>query len=265
MRLQFTLLQLSALCLAEQQQPLGDKIKGWFDKAASYIPTSVPSVPNPIHAASAKVAETAVTPLTRDNWKQVIRRGPPTTFGEPDEWLIYIFGGNNTCYGKCDNATLAWNTSVALLSATSRSPKLASIDCEQDNFLCTLWGAHPPSMYHVLLPQSGADPTLRYVALNTSSVTATEIMELHTKRGFESIEPYTGVWNPFTGLFAKYNVNVPLAYVMVLFAKMPGWLPMVLISLLSRTFMNRQMPQNRGQAPGAAPAPAAAPKPAAKK
>ena len=112
------------------------------------------------------------------------------------------------------------------------------MDCEKDNVLCTLWGASPPSVYHILLPHAvNADPVLRYVALNTSSVTATEIQELSTKRGFESIEPYTGIWNPFTGILATTGLNLPLAYILAAFAKMPSWLPMVLISLLSRMFM----------------------------
>jgi len=105
-----------------------------------------------------------------------------------------------------------------------------------------MWGAHPPSLYHVLLSPN-ADPVVRYIALNTTNTTASEIAAVHTERKFESVDVYTGVWNPWTGVFAKTGLSLPFAYVLHLFSMMPGWAPMLIISLISRTFMARQGPR----------------------
>lgn len=103
---------LSAVA-ADDQKPLGDKLRAWFDKATSLIPTSVPSVlPNPLDAGAAKVASVAVNDLTLANWQQTIRPSVPSTKGGPEDWLIYINGGNKTCYGLCGNTTKAWNVSL---------------------------------------------------------------------------------------------------------------------------------------------------------
>lgn len=53
----------------------------------------------------------------------------------------------------------------------------------------------------------------------------------------EKKEPYEGPWHPFNGFIQEYGLAVPLAYVFWGFSKMPSWLPMILISFLSRSFM----------------------------
>jgi hypothetical protein len=101
---------------AEDQKPLGDKFRSWFDKATSLISTTVPSVlPNPIDAGAAKVASAAVTDLTLANWQETIKPSVPSTKGGPEEWLVYINGGNKTCYGLCGNTTKAWNVRLSSL------------------------------------------------------------------------------------------------------------------------------------------------------
>jgi hypothetical protein len=131
---------------------------------------------------------------------------------------------------------------VALLEATRTPPKLASVDCEEEQILFNLWAAGPPSILHILLPKPLADQTkpattVRYIPLNRTSVTATEIAEIHTKAKYEDTKPYEGYWHPFDGFLATTGLNLPAAYVMWGMAKMPSWLPMILISFLSRTFM----------------------------
>jgi hypothetical protein len=235
------LLALPALVAAEQK-PLGDfgdKLQGWWKQAQSYIPTQVPSVPNPVHAAAAKIANLAVTPLTINNFKEVLEsKLPPKATGEPDEWLVYIDGGNKTCYGRCENTTLAWNAATVLVSAQSGAPKLASIDCETDGVLCAAWSVTPPSLYHFLIPrEADADATVRYLPLNTTDVTAKSIADFTTKKQWEAIKPYTGLFHPFNSPLAKFGINIPLGWVIWGFAQMPSWLPMILISFISRSFM----------------------------
>jgi len=105
-----------------------------------------------------------------------------------------------------------------------------------------MWAVGPPSIYHFLIPkplpdQSKPTTTARYIPLNRTSVTALEIAELHTKENYKNTAPYEGVFHPFDGLLEQTGVNLPLAYFMWAFSKMPSWLPMIIISFLSRSFM----------------------------
>jgi hypothetical protein len=101
---------------AEQQKPLGDiidNLKGWWNKASSYVESSVPSIiPDPLDAGAAKVAEVAVLNLNSSNWKDILTPGESGVSSEQYEWLIYIDGGNKSCVDACTNASRAWNVST---------------------------------------------------------------------------------------------------------------------------------------------------------
>jgi hypothetical protein len=252
------LLALPALSLADEQAPLLDRLKGFINKATAAISSTVPSiVPNPIDAGASKVAQALVHRLNLTNWKDVLTPDATAQSDGPEEWMVYFEGGNKTCWGLCGNATKAWNASTALLAASSNAPKLASVDCDQDPVLCNMWLATPPSIYHVLLPKPLADQskpatTVRYFQLNTTTVTAKVIAELHTQEKYKETAPYEGYWQPFDGLLAKTGLNLPLAYVLWGFGKMPSWLPMIVISFFTRTFIGRRTVRPQPPLPGAA-------------
>jgi len=161
--------------------------------------------------------------------------------------LVYITGGNKTCHGLCGNTTKAWNMATAFLSASSKAPYLASVDCDTDGLLCSQWSVGPPAIYHMLLPASGtaSTPIVRYIVLNITSTTATDIAEIHSKRRYETVQPYTGFWHPFAGPLADSGLGLPVAYLYYAFSKMPPWLPMILVSVLSRYFMGNRMARGR--------------------
>jgi len=249
-------LALPALALAQEQVPLADKIKGWLNQAQSFVSSAVPSVPSPVDAGAAKVAEHVETSLTLENWQSVLSADPSATTAGPEDFMVYITGGNKTCYGLCGNATEAWNESVALLSASPSAPKLAVLDCENEPILCNAWAVGPPSIYyfsipHALADQSASAPLAYYILLNRTSVTASEITAISTKETYKTTAPYEGIWHPFTGLIAQYQLGMPIGYVIWGFSKMPSWLPMILISFFSRSFMGRRAAAPQG---GAAPA-----------
>lgn len=105
-----------------------------------------------------------------------------------------------------------------------------------------MWSLGPPSLYHIQLPkplpdQSKPATTVRYIPLNRTSVTAREIAEYHTKEKYKEVEPYEGAFHPFDGWLQTTGINLPLAYFMWGMSKMPTWLPMIVISFLSRSFM----------------------------
>lgn len=268
MRISPILIALPSLALAADQQPLGglaDQLKGWLKQAQSFIDKNVPNVvpapstqealKNPIRTATDKVTDAAVTHLTLDNWKSVLRAGAHSKPGQPEEWLIYITGANKTCYGMCGRANTAWKEAVPLLKALPSGPQLAQIDCDEEQILCNCWATGPPSVYtmflqHPLADQSVAPTPVYTVGLNRTSVTAADIVNVHAKEDYKKNGEYTGYFHPFDGPLVKLGLDIPLAYAMWGLSKMPSWLPMVAVSLLSRTFMSRRM-GNQQPAPGA--------------
>jgi hypothetical protein len=268
MRTSLSLLALPALVLAADppQIPLLDTLRGWFDKAAALIPTSIPipdasiHIPNPLDAGAAKVAGLVVHPLNRTNWHDVLEPAGPSITGTSYDWLVYVTG-DTSCYGLCKNVTKAWNTSTAILSASPNHPNLASIDCDSfsGGYLCSLWDVKPPSIYHLSFPASGElTPTIRFIPLNHTSVTAASLSGIHTAKAYQLTEPYEGIWHPWTGFLAKYHLAEPVAWLMFGMSKLPSWAPMIIVSLLSRTMMKPAI-ERRLAGRGAAAPPAAAP------
>ncbi|EOD52460.1 hypothetical protein UCRNP2_725 [Neofusicoccum parvum UCRNP2] len=243
MRFSKTLLvALPALALAEEQVPLAEKVKGWFNKAQDYVSTAIPAVQSPINAGASKVVEKVVANLTLENWRDIVAPSASAASQGPEEWLIYITGGNKTCFGLCGNTTEAWNKSVPLLAASPKSPHLGQVDCEAEPILCNTWAAGPPSIMHVLIPAPLADQstpatTVRFINLNRTTTTATDIAKISLEEKYKDTEPYEGYFHPFDGELVKYGVVVPIAYAIWGFSKMPSWLPMIAISMLSRTFV----------------------------
>lgn len=106
MRFIQALVILPALAAAQNQVPLADRVQGWFNKAKSYLPTATPVVPTVEKVVEQKVQQKAVTvtPFNMSNWQSLLE---PSS--EPQDWLLYITGGNKTCFGRCGNADKAFN------------------------------------------------------------------------------------------------------------------------------------------------------------
>lgn len=120
MRASAVILALPALAVAQQQQkPLKDVALDTFNeylaKAQGIVATYTGNAP--VQAAKEPVTPAfshgAVTVLTMDNWKQIIKPQVSTaqTSGH-DEWMVYITGRNKTCGGMCDRADNAWNVRI---------------------------------------------------------------------------------------------------------------------------------------------------------
>lgn len=247
MRFSPALIALPALASAQQQIPLVDQVKGWFAKAtdaassfASSVPT--PSIVNPVDVAASSISDAATEKLTLENYQKILRPGAATASPGIEEWMVFITGGNKTCFGLCEHSEKEWNRSVPLLQASKNAPNLAYLDCESEPVLCNAWAAGPPTVLHLLLPQPLPDQstpatTARFIPLNRTSVSSAEIVGLHTQAKYKDTEPYEGVWHPFDGQLVKFGLNVPIAYAIWGFSKVPSWAFMIGISFLSRTIM----------------------------
>lgn len=118
MLLPSTLLPLLALLTSahaqeQAQHPLG----AWFEKLASYLPAGAISSAGQA-AAAARPTSSNVTPLTLENWREVLGPKPSVDGVEPEPWWVYVTGGNKTCYGLCGKTDAAWE--VGHESSSSR-------------------------------------------------------------------------------------------------------------------------------------------------
>jgi len=244
-------LALPALAVADEQIPLLDKVKGFFNKATAAVSASISSMPSaPVDTATskvaAKVAEVIQYPITLENWKDVMTVDATASPSTTQDWLVFTTGGNNTCFGLCGNVTTAWNASLPFIAAMPNAPKFAYLDCETEGVLCNSWSVGAPSLYYFQIPKPLADqsapvPTARYLPLNRTSTTAETIKKLIIDNEIEEVEPYIGHFHPFNGTLQQYNLAVPYGHATYWFSKMPSWMPMILISFLSRSFMSKRM------------------------
>ena len=104
---------LPALALAQEQVPLADRLQGWLNKAKSYVPAAAPV--DPIVKVAEKVSEASITEVTLENWESLLEPG-----AEDRDLLVFITGGNTTCFGRCDRATTAFKVSITPPSCRGR-------------------------------------------------------------------------------------------------------------------------------------------------
>ncbi|OJI98522.1 hypothetical protein ASPVEDRAFT_37986 [Aspergillus versicolor CBS 583.65] len=242
---------LPALAVAEEQVPLADRVQGWFNKAKSYLPTATPVIPVAEKVADIPkkvIQEKTVTPFNATNWQSLLE--PTST---PQDWLVFVTGGNKTCFGRCGRAEKSFNESIPLFAIDPTSPNLGYLDCESNQLLCSAWSAGAPSVWYFKVPQAQAAEERPSTALhinyvNSTTVTPETIYKIHSEKKYEDRPAYEGAFHPTDGWLAEYGLLVPLGYVIYGFGIIPSWLFMIVISMASRTIMGRRL-GNTGAAP----------------
>lgn len=116
------------------------------------------------------------------------------------------------------------------------------MDCEKNQVLCSAWTAGAPSYWHFQVPQAQDGPErpatpLHMVYLNSTTVTARDIYNIHSKKTYLDVPAYEGDLHPTDGWVAKYGLSIPLGYAIYGFSVVPSWLFMIFISFVSRTMM----------------------------
>ena len=105
---------LPALAAAQEQVPLGDRVQGWFNKAKSYLPTATPVIPAVEKLVEQKkIQEKTVTQFNLSNWQSLLE---PSS--EPQDWMVYITGGNKTCFGRCGEADKSFNVRTSQIGGS---------------------------------------------------------------------------------------------------------------------------------------------------
>jgi hypothetical protein len=273
MRLSASLLLLPVLVAAQEQVPLADRVQGWLNKAKSLLPSTPPAAPAAATTAVQQASKAAAPPSTKDvttvtgeNWRSLLAPVDPKTPKNERDWLIFITGGNKTCFSHCERAEKAFNVriflgssyykcnrdavyltttqdSVPLFAADPTSPKLGVLDCDKERLLCSIWSTGPPSLWYFVIPEKApegqpqARTALHPVRLNITMVTTDDIYKYHSEKRWETREEYQGALHPIDGWMAEYGFNVALGYVAYALAGVPSWVIMIVISLISRTLM----------------------------
>ncbi|KAL2862893.1 uncharacterized protein BJX67DRAFT_289079 [Aspergillus lucknowensis] len=234
---------LPALAVAQEQVPLADRVQGWFNMAKSYLPTATPVVPvaeKVVEPAKQVIQEKTITPFNSSNWESLLEPAQ-----SPQDWLLFITGGNKTCFGRCGRAEKSFNESLPLFAADPTSPNLGYLDCESNQLLCSTWSVVAPSVWYFKVPQAQPEERpstpLYLVYVNSTTVTPETIYKIHSEKTYENRPAYDGAFHPTDGWLAKYGLFVPLGYVIYGFGIVPSWLFMILISMASRTMMSRRL------------------------
>lgn len=133
--------------------------------------------------------------------------------------------------------------SVLLFSVDPTAPHLGYLDCEANQVLCAAWSASAPSVMYYQVPKeqpAGAErlPTpLHIIYLNSTTVTPETIYKIHSEKIYEKTPAYEGALHPVDGWVAKYQLNIPMGYVIWGLGVVPSWMFMIGISFFSRTVM----------------------------
>lgn len=242
-------LALPALATAQNiQKPLLEQAGDWINSLRGYIPSTVPAVPaavkSPVTASAAKVAAKKVVPLTMANYESELTPSPNSA-QSPQEWMVFISGGNRTCGGHCERLEWEWNQTATLLAADPTSPNLAFVNCDKQGVLCSTWMAKPPTIWHIQRPVAQADQstpasTIYINYFNVTHSTAGDMVALHTGKQYETGILYDGWFDPFDGQLAKLGLNKAVGYVLFGIGMVPSWAFMIVVSMVSRTIISRR-------------------------
>ncbi|KAK4189926.1 hypothetical protein QBC35DRAFT_449743 [Podospora australis] len=222
------------------------------DKAQVPVPAS----------SSGKKSKKVVEPkkietLTLENWKNELYGSIKPEAITPEEWVVFISGGNKTCFGHCGKAEEAFKDSAAKFAVLPQSPNLGYVNCDDQPVLCNSWSASTGVLWLFEMNAPPIQSDIYVKRLNLTTVTGDDIVKHY------QAEPRDVKWrkfaadsyfHPFDGFFARYNLAVPLGYLFWGLNVVPSWAMMLGVSFLSRSMMNR----NRFDGPprGGAPAPA---------
>lgn len=254
-----SLLALPVLATAANVDSPLDQAKAQLNAWSSYLSSFIPS-PNAPHtpdAAAAKVGGSQVYPLNLDNWEETLRSKSKPGSVAPEQWYIFMTGGNKTCFGRCGQAETAFNETAAIWALDPTAPHLAYINCDSQPVLCNSWAAGPPGLWVFNVAPRPYASDLHIVSINTTSTTVQTFQDVRTTESWREIPKYEGYFHPFDGQIALLGASKPVGYFFWVFNVVPNWLFMMVISFVSRSFLTNKSGVRPRPAPAAAPAAAA--------
>ena len=103
--------------------------------------------------------------------------------------------------------------------------------------LCTSMNAGAGSLWSIELSPPPGDVDVYRKRLNLTSTTTDDFLALWEAGTKEEWTRVSGAFHPFTGWLAQRGLATPFGYVMWALNILPQWVFMLLVSMLSRTFM----------------------------
>ena len=186
-----TALTLVQQILGEQHQSNGARLHQWI---ASLIPSGSTASPFPLLPQR----------LTVTNHRRLL--------SQQEEWIVFITGGNRTC-GPCKPASLAWDAALPILAVSPNPPGVATLDCDKEVFLCTIWPVAPPQILHLISPRNEPRSLEKLEAriISMQNATPLHVARIHTQKAYELTAPYVGLWHPMRGLISRLAPKLGLS------------------------------------------------------
>jgi hypothetical protein len=240
-----SILALPLLAAAAHQETPLEQAKAQAQSWAKFLSNWVPKIPSPNAphtppAAAAKAGGKVVNVLTLNDWEDTVKasiKPGATATSAPEEWWIFLTGGNKTCFGHCGVVEKAFNETAALWSLDPTAPHLGYINCDLQPVLCNSWAAGPPTLWFMDVRPRPALNDLRIMGLNATSTTVKTFTDLRSTQSYKSKDLYEGYFHPLDGMFAQLGVAKYVGYFFWCFTIIPSWLFMILVSLASRSIM----------------------------
>lgn len=252
------LLALPLLAVAQDFDQYKAQFQNFLGQYSSYIPN--PSKHDPIGAAEAKAGSMRMNVLTVENWNETLRAPVKAESTTPEEWWVLVSGRNKTCFGElpllliatqyhcldsdyvslghCLKVEAAFNQSAAKLAVLPNSPHIGYLNCDDQPILCNAWSAGPGTLWVVEMLPSPAPIDIYTKRMNLTTTDSDTFLELYkTKDDKTQFNKKEGYFHPFDGELAKYNVAIPVGYVIWGFSNVPSWAMMLIVSFVSRSFM----------------------------
>ncbi|PHH53427.1 hypothetical protein CFIMG_001548RA [Ceratocystis fimbriata CBS 114723] len=292
MRYQTIALALPAV--AQAQDSFFGQYKAKFQNVIGQFTAMIPSpsaVPEIIEEVVPEVLlnKKVLEPLALPSWKDTLYEPVEEDAKIPEQWWVFITGGNKTCQGLCGHAESTFNETAAKFASMPSAPHTAILNCEYEPILCNAWACSPGFIWAFDMLPAPANTTIHTHRLNITTVSVEGLLELQAQ-GIPKVTPGSkdsentsdseseseseprdvskpqwsvveGFFHPLDGPLVQYNLQLPFAYAMWAINLVPQWAIMMVVSFATRLFMNRRL-GNRNQANSTASAGAAVAAPA---
>ncbi|KAK7948707.1 uncharacterized protein PG986_009593 [Apiospora aurea] len=228
------LLALPALASAEVPEYQA-QFQHYLGKMQSYIPSH--SKTDPVHAAEAKLGSMKMDVLTLNNWRETLYADVKPGSTTPEEYWVFVTGGNKTCFGHCEKVEQAFNETAGAFALLPNPPHTGYLNCEQEPVLCNAWSVPTGTVWVFEMLPEPAPIDIWVKRFNLTTTTSEDIIARHAEGYKKTFQLHEGTFHPFNGWWAQNHLSLPVGYVLWFFNVVPSWLLMLTLSFVSRSMM----------------------------
>lgn len=119
----------------------------------------------------------------------------------------------------------------------TETPKMAFVNCDEEQVLCSAWAAGPGTLWIIDLLPPPSDVEIYGKRLNLSRVTTDDVEKYLDPAERGEFKELATIFHPFNSKIAKAGMSIPVGYVVHYVGMVPSWAFMFGLSMLSRTLM----------------------------